>query len=420
MHSLLAFGLVAITIFLLLRKPYFGVLFAIAAKPTIDTAWNLSLGGVSALELIGVALPTIILGRLVLQRPYEFKRVPGGAVWTLFIFANIGGFSIMLASGKAFSAVEMCFRVLNGVAGYYMLYPYIRTEKDFKRLLIAFIVAGLVPTLIGLYQAATGHVWSLRQTVGLSRNVGVYHDAFSLRSYGFMAMTGVILYSVYFAKSLRAKIFLLVYGACIGTVVFKVYSKAAVVIAVSWSVIWSVFRRRFHALVLIAVLASIVGVILDNSILDDVGTLFSKETAALEGSGSERLVLGGRAYIWEPILDQWAKADLFSKIFGMGLSGAGSHNDYIRVLRSGGLIALISYILLLSFIGIKLVQKVFRLPTPINIMALMIFTMWMIDTIGLTPGIYPGYQWYVWGFIALALRGIDSTPKTNIVRKNNI
>jgi hypothetical protein len=37
----------------------------------------------------------------------------------------------------------------------------------------------------------------------------------------------------------------------------------------------------------------------------------------------------------------------------------------------------------------------------------MILMMYLVDTIGLTPGIYPGYQWYVWGFIGLALRGVD-------------
>jgi len=37
----------------------------------------------------------------------------------------------------------------------------------------------------------------------------------------------------------------------------------------------------------------------------------------------------------------------------------------------------------------------------------MIFIMWLVDTLGLAPGLYPAYQWYVWGFIGLALRGVE-------------
>jgi hypothetical protein len=30
--------------------------------------------------------------------------------------------------------------------------------------------------------------------------------------------------------------------------------------------------------------------------------------------------------------------------------------------------------------------------------------MWLVDAIGLVPSSYPGYQWFVWGFIGLSLR----------------
>ncbi len=420
MHALLAYGLVCIAIILLIRRPRIGVLFTIATKPAIDTAWNTAAGGISALELNGVAVPIVVLGILILQRPYEFRRVPGGLAWALFVVANIVGFAIMLASGKAYSAIEMFFRVLNGFAGYYMLHPFIRTERDFKHLLIALIIAGMVPTMFGIYQAITGHVWSYRHTVGLLRNVGIYHDVFAMRSYGYLSLAGVILYSIYFARTMQAKIILLLYGAMIGTVIFKVYSKAAIVIAGVWLTIWSIFRKRFHALILVTVLVSIVGVFFHNAILSEVETLFSKETAALEGVGDEKRVLGGRAHIWGPAFEEWYEADVFNQLFGMGKSGGSSHNDFLRVTISGGIIALLTYIMLLIVIGIRVFKKALLSPEPINIMALMIFVMWMIDTIGLTPGIYPGYQWYVWGFIGLALRGIDWQSEKNMkIAKNS-
>ena len=55
----------------------------------------------------------------------------------------------------------------------------------------------------------------------------------------------------------------------------------------------------------------------------------------------------------------------------------------------------------------KLFVNYLRDNSPLNVMALMIFAMWIIDTIGLHPSLYPGYQWYVWGIIGLAIRGAN-------------
>ena len=117
MLAYLAFGLAGIGILLLIHRPRLGVLFIILAKPTIDTAWNVNIGGINALELIGVAVPLLVLGNLVLHRPDEFRRLPGGLVWSIFMLANVAGFAIMLASGKGYGALETFFRVLNGMAG---------------------------------------------------------------------------------------------------------------------------------------------------------------------------------------------------------------------------------------------------------------------------------------------------------------
>ena len=45
--------------------------------------------------------------------------------------------------------------------------------------------------------------------------------------------------------------------------------------------------------------------------------------------------------------------------------------------------------------------------TPINVMSVMVFAMFMVDAMGMHPGQYPSYLWFVWGFISLALRGVD-------------
>ena len=69
----------------------------------------------------------------------------------------------------------------------------------------------------------------------------------------------------------------------------------------------------------------------------------------------------------------------------------------------------------LPFVGLghrrlSIVDLSDRGPSPLNVMAIMIFVMWLVDTVGLHPSLYPSYQWYVWGFIGLSLRGLDWEP----------
>ncbi len=409
--GLFAFFLAIICIYLLVYRPMIGVLFIFISKSTIDMSWNYDISGISALQLLGAAVPILVLSNLVLYRTHEFKKVPGNKFWLIFLWANIGGFAVMAGNGDGLAAFESFLRVLNGFAGYHLLHPYIRDERDFKRLLVAFLIAGIAPIAMGLYQAATGHVWSEgRYTVGLLRNIGIYHDAFSLRSYGYITLTGIILYSVYFARSGFTKVILGFYGLAVGGVLFKVYSKAAVVIAGLWVVTWSVMRRRISLLFIVLLAILVIDVVTGNKVVEQVELLFSKETSAIGGTGDSKRVLAGRLYVWEDALTLWADANPLYKIFGIGESGGSAHNDYIRVLLSGGIFSLISYITLLSVMGWKVLQLALSRPSPINVMALMIFIMWIVDTIGLTPGIYPGYQWYVWGFIGVALRGLEQQP----------
>lgn len=340
--------------------------------------------------------------------------MPGSLFWLLFLFANVGGVAVMVAEGRGVVAVESFLRVLNGFAGYHLLHPFVRNEHDFRRLLVALLVAGVAPVMMGIYQAATGHVWSERYTVGLLRNVGIYHDAFSLRSYGFMALTGIILYASYFARSTLIKLLLFAYGLSVGLVVFKVYSKAAVVISVVWVFVWSLFRRRLTLLFLIGASLMTVDLVTGNRVVNEMELLFSKEVSVIEGTGDEKRALAGRGYIWGQVLEDWSEAHVINKLLGSGKSGGSSHNDFLRILVSGGVFGLLTYVMLLGVIGKRLLANTLGKSSPINVMALMVFLMWLIDSIGLTPGLYPGYQWFVWGIIGVALRGIEQSPVNRV------
>lgn len=74
---------------------------------------------------------------------------------------------------------------------------------------------------------------------------------------------------------------------------------------------------------------------------------------------------------------------MIGQIFGTGNPSA-PHNDFLRSLLSGGVIGLMIYVVLLHVIGMRVFKNYLRERSPLNVMALMIFGMWLIDTIGLS------------------------------------
>lgn len=122
-----------------------------------------------------------------------------------------------------------------------------------------------------------------------------------------------------------------------------------------------------------------------------------------------RRTLSGRWVGWEASLQRFANRPLVFQILGNGNPG-NAHNDFLIRLFSGGVVGLFIYGVLLASVAMRILKNYRRGPSPLNVMAIMIFVMWLVDTVGLHPSLYPSYQWYVWGFIGLSLRGLDWEP----------
>ena len=169
-----------------------------------------------------------------------------------------------------------------------------------------------------------------------------------------------------------------------------------------------VTRRQFLPMVLMLSILTTLSIVYKDTIWRDTQQVFWKETVVIKGDTSERAIkrtLAGRWYGWEYLLTDYWEKPFLSKTFGTGDPKA-PHNDFLRSLLSGGMIGLLIYITLLMAIGIRIFMNYRQDPSPLNVMALMIFVMWMIDTIGTHPGLSPSYQWYVWGIIGLSFTDI--------------
>jgi hypothetical protein len=204
-------------------------------------------------------------------------------------------------------------------------------------------------------------------------------------------------------------------------VIHKVYSKAAYFTLALWAVVWTVVHKKLGWLLALVLAAVALNVVAQDSVFKEILGVYSKETAALQGTGEADVIFSGRVKGWKVLLKEWEDLDVFYKVFGTGTSTGGGHNDYLRSLFSAGIVGLIAYLGLLAVIGFRLLRNVIRRQSPLNLMAVLIYCAWMVDTVGTVPGLYPFYQWYVWGFIGLALHGVkDLDTDMEVGRRHSV
>ncbi len=402
-----------VSIFLLMLSPVNGMLFTIMVKSLIDATWENYFFGVTLLQIIGITVPLLMLAHIL--RSHRFSPLKNPLIRVgliLFLWNTMVSIGMAIDNDNVINAVNYFFRNFNFFMAMF-LFPFIvRDAISFKKLLIFMLLAGIFPMLMGMYQFASGTIWEVRHTAyGLERNVGLYHDAFSFRGYGFQVLTAIILMLSYFTpRKFILKVFLIAYAIICCIVIFNVYSKAAIVIAISWIFIWSLFNKNKSG----ALLAPMIGLIFyyfsGDVITQDVLQVFVKEIGAYQGTIDEKYILSGRTTIWEIVWQQWLDSDLISKFIGSWINFP-AHNDLLRVLYTNGIIGLILYVVFIAYAGLMLYKKLLKQRNSLTVMGIMVYVMWLVDVTGLPPSLYPAYSWYVWGFISLALIGVPGLDK---------
>ena len=409
MLVIIALFLCFVSLFALAFVPYQGIYVLLVSKPIIDASWSTFIfGPLRTPEMIGAGVPIVLFLRILVFNDRRANSYPLFGIWLFYSFTLMFSVALVLSRGEFSDALDSFLRTISGFAGFIMFLTYVHNREDFRKLLLAFLVAGLYPMIMGVIQAGAEDIWRYQTyTGGLVRNVGLYHDGVTFRQYAFATLTAILLLGAYFyQKRFIMKILLLGYALACLLVLFRVYSKAGFIILAVWALVWTVLQKKFVLLGVIVALMFVVNAATGNQMFDSVRTTFLKEIGASEGTIDTKYILSGRMGVWEHYWDTWKQSGLFVHLFGSGFSPP-AHNDYLRVLVSGGIVGLFAYVLLLLVFGFSIGRLLLREINPLHVMALMIYLMWLIDTIGLVPGMYPAYQWYVWGMIGLALRGVE-------------
>ena len=400
--------LVVVAVAVLIVQPTFGVPLLLLVRPIVDATWAQAIAfDVNLPMVLGVLVPTIVLLRGVLRGRHDdgIGRMPLALPWFAFSLYVLTFSAIIAFVDGWLNGVDVFFRHINGIVGFFMLQAWFHDDAAIRRLMLAIAAAGTFPLAIGLYQIATGYQWTDAQVEGLTRNVGLYHDAFTVRFYMMQTLLALVIYGGLHPRLGPLRMALVLgYGVLAFVVLFKAYSKSAMATLLLWGVVWMVLRRRFLWIGTVGVIAAGASLIFAVDPADQIAQLFNKELAVLGGQGDVRLTFQGRWFAWAEMLDEWRSYAPLQQVFGSGYKSIGSHNDYLQLLLHGGIVGVSLYVALLGAVGVRVARNLRRDRGVLNLAAAMAFVMWLIDSIGLVPSAYPPYQWFVWGVIGLAIR----------------
>jgi hypothetical protein len=400
-----------------------GILATLLLHPVAAAGWHLAyfVGPIklNPLVVVGLLVPLFIILRAFTKGP-SFTQMPLSGIWILYVCYNIFAGTMHALDEGAGTSLNLISRHIAGFVGFYMLQAFFTERRDFRHLTIALVLSGLFPVLIVLYQILTGSGTlrglssggdlRLDQAFGLVRYSGFYHDIVSVRGYVFQCLAGIVLYWAYFVRPNRdmvVKALLIALTLASLFVLYKMYSKAVILTLLLWFGIWFFANGRLGLALVLGFLLIGVNALQSDLIFSEAETLFQVEINEAEGGDVDTgRLLHGRVGVWQHALQGFFQTSFLEQMFG-AWSAFGAHNDFLQKLFYGGFVGLTIYVMLLYKIGMTILRMNLRRRSPINLMAAMVFCGWMVDTIGVVPSLYPGYQWYAWGVIGLAIKGLE-------------
>lgn len=398
----------AVALVTLVTQPRLGIALIFLVRPFVDTTWDTEVAlGLKLTEIFSAGVAVIVLAQMVVRTSESaLSNMPLRVPWILwasdvFLFSSI----IMFDSGLNDGA-QVLMRHLNGFAGFYMVQALFHRDGDSAKFGWLLILASVFPIGMGVIEGVTGHHW--RVTIGeggVVRNTGLYHDVITIRYYALQGLMGVLL-ACHGNRGLpRLLMYALVpYAAAALFVVKGAYSKSGVLIVGAWALMWPLITGQLKWLVGFVAGAFVAAAYYSKEIMESVGFIFAKELAVVEGSGSVQHTFAGRWYIWDEAFASWSEQSALAKLFGSGHEGLGLHNDFLQVLVHGGIVGLAIYLSLLACMAVRIVGMLKYRRDYLSAACAMLLLMWLVDAIGLVPSAYSGYQWFVWGTMAMCMR----------------
>ena len=401
---ILAALLSAAAILLLIFNPKTGVLFLFPAMGVVDATWDIRFGGFSLIQLLSAAVAGIVYMQVCADQrlPKWWQRIA-----LLFLLCNSAGALWGMLNGNASpkGLLESFLRALNVYISFFMLPLFFDTREKFKMLLYAILIAAFFPLCVQFFQISVGTDFGhLRQTRGLMRMVGLYHDAVTNKIFFTQALgAGVLLLGAKLEENVLRRWLIFGYMLVILCGIYFIFSKSAVAILLLWSIGLASFGKKLHWLLWGALFALIFDAFSEQSVWGNIYKIFERDIAVQQGEMDSQYALSGRGVVWANWLDYfWSEGGTFDRLLGYG-EIVSAHNEWLRIMIFGGFISLMLTILMQIVVFFKILNAMLSKGTFCMVFAMLLFLTYLLDCIGIVPGLYPQYNWYLWGILGCIL-----------------
>lgn len=397
------FAVLALFIFLgkYFRNMEGALIFAFLIKPLIDTGWDFKIIGLSLIDFYSIFFLVISYSFVFKKRLFAPRNKSYIGLWA---FAHLGLIFLFLTS--PFSAFEGVMRALFFPLGLVLLPYFLGTNnhnnqsKILKYLLIGSVFAAAISILqgVGIINEVTA-----RQTKGLERANGFYHDIVTVRIYIVQGL--LALYFAYRTKILKlskltlaALLFIFLAGG------FFTYSKAFIGI-IAMGVLMFLFteKNKIKGLLFI-LLTGFCLLMFKEGLVEDISQVFVKEINYSEGNlEDEGQLFSGRGMLWKNYWDNFNETDSFTQFLGFNKNDGRTHNEFLRILILSGLLGLIAYLLLyINLIG-SAIKSLFQ-KRPLIFLTGWCLGMLILDGISVVWGLYPYYMILILGFFFISVQ----------------
>ena len=416
--------------------PWTGKWFVILIllRPIIDNFYKIKEVSpfVSPLNIVGVLTPILVLISVASKKtPRKNKSAIANIFFVFSLIVLINWTFILILYFNVSSLRDG----LKAITPQFLLLYFLcvmRDRRDLHGMLNAFLYSGIYLMCQLLYELIFGSISGVHLTEGRGggeRLVGFYND---MMNYAIYITGGFIIGGYYFLRNVyskeRSQGYVFRFGFILTMCVLGLIGIKHVS---TWGVCLSLFTllsffnlKNFKGFFIILFIAVIVFAFFGPVIYEkQIAPLIDKEINAASGQYSIEGGLNGRIGRWEKYFDIWFdEVPWYGKLTGIGISGhpagplmsgAGMHNDYVRLLFSVGIIGVSLYVIFLFTLIYR--GFYFRIPERFLIVGTTVAV--MLHSITTVPLYYSSYMYLFMAVIGFALLPVKRAYQASVIRR---
>jgi O-antigen ligase len=313
---------------------------------------------VSLSQLLGISIAVLGVIIIILHRKALFNFPLAIPALVLLLWE---GFTLSYSIAP-YQTLQEALRFFGFFTLGFLAYISVKKIDDFKKLLSAFFISGILPVILALYQWTFG--------------IGIQDDAFSVpRIFGTFSHPNVFslylfalivfawLFSIIFARSSREKTFTLCILGIFAIVLLLTFTRIAWLALFIFTLLLALFHYRF--LLFPLVLLPLVLFTFSQNFQERLSETFAQRPdssiiwrknlwrdVTTESVQSGNLWFGSGMNTF-PIVSE--------NLRGITFGSNDSHNDFIKFFVEGGIIGLIVYLIYISSIFFILIKNYFQI-----------------------------------------------------------